>query len=346
MCASARAFVSPRSEGGGQCGGNPVSIFLSSGPTTSAERTGLAQTCHWESIVIEQKSESSDGPPPTFHFYMPSGEEVSFCGHAAVGACSFLANKKSIISHEKNLRSYPMLSSVATVPFLSAADGMRYDAKVTGNEVELKMDIRHEETECACSLEDILSEIGLGRDDIPPKSEKDGLSWPTFMNSSVARPKTLIPVRTIERLHSALPPQNASKFKDMCDSIDSTGVYLYSSFTKSEVESAVASGKNIAFECRQFPRSSGYPEDPATGIAAGALAASLCKRQISFNSDESGCNTYDVFQGTAMGRPSKIRVKIDGYESTEMKPSLKISYTGLVVFDSLSYSDLDKHTIS
>ena len=77
-CASARAFAHPRREGGG----NPVSVFLCSGPTTSDERVELARTCSWESVVVENgDGPSSDGtPPPTFHFFMPSGEEVSFCG--------------------------------------------------------------------------------------------------------------------------------------------------------------------------------------------------------------------------------------------------------------------------
>ena len=77
VCASARAFVSSsRCEGGG----NPVSVFLSSAPFTSDERIKLAQTCAWESIVVENPEDEQ----PTFHFYMPSGEEVSFCGRKFV----------------------------------------------------------------------------------------------------------------------------------------------------------------------------------------------------------------------------------------------------------------------
>ena len=54
-----------------------------------------------------------------------------------------------------------------------------------------------------------------------------------------------------------------------------------------------------SYECRQFPRSSGYPEDPATGIAASALAATL-----RFGPDDNKKSTivnYDIYQGTAMG---------------------------------------------
>ena len=78
---AARAFASPKNKEG--VGGNPVTIYLPSTSTTSNERIKLAQTCSWESVVIENNGTdaSIDGCSlPTFHFYMPSGEEVSFCG--------------------------------------------------------------------------------------------------------------------------------------------------------------------------------------------------------------------------------------------------------------------------
>ena len=117
-----------------------------------------------------------------------------------------------------------------------------------------------------------------------------------------------------------------------------TGVYLYSSFTKREI----VEERDLAFECRQFPRSSGYPEDPATGIAAGALASSFHKRQIMSHSESRGDSYYDIYRATAMGQPSQIQVEIGSYslEGTTPNPSLKVSYTGLVVFDAVSFSDL------
>merc|ERR1712087_405320 len=170
------------------------------------------------------------------------------------------------ISNDNNLRSNFKLSSVMTSPFLAAADGARYDAKVTGSEVELIMDAQHSETKCnsqSCSLEEILSEIGLNIRDVP---SKDGdIGWPKFLNSSVARPKTLIPIASMERLHAATAPRDPVRFRQMCDSIDSTGIYLYSTFTKDEMEEAKWNGRDLALECRQFPRFSGSPEDPATG---------------------------------------------------------------------------------
>jgi hypothetical protein len=80
---SARAFVSPAAGGGGSSarGGNPVTIFSPSPATklllTPEFRSRLAQTCTWESVVVEPCQE--DPAVPQFSFYMPSGEEVSFC---------------------------------------------------------------------------------------------------------------------------------------------------------------------------------------------------------------------------------------------------------------------------
>lgn len=85
---NARAFVSPAT-GGGEAvrgGGNPVTIFSSSPSTkiTSEFRSRLAQTCAWESVVVEPSQE--DSTVPQFSFFMPSGEEVSFCARKLTGA--------------------------------------------------------------------------------------------------------------------------------------------------------------------------------------------------------------------------------------------------------------------
>ena len=77
------------------------------------------------------------------------------------------------------------------------------------------------------SLEDFLHEMGLEIGDVT--SEVDGdISWPTFINTSIARPKTIIPISSLERLHAATPPKNPDKFREMCDSIDSTGEEIIS----------------------------------------------------------------------------------------------------------------------
>jgi len=330
VCASARAFTHPKKKGGG----NPVDIFMAPSTTTSKERINLAKSCSWESIVID----NTNADLPKFHFYMPSGEEVSFCGHAAIGACSFLANEHSIISsasEEESNNNILLQQSSGSISFQTAVEGLLYAAKVSKNQVELIMNTKHYEQEYSssqlqCCSEDLLSEIGLSNKDV--SSDSDTL--PLFINSSVARYKTLIPISSIETLHAATNPKDPDKFRDLCESIDSTGIYLYSIYTNKEETKETVEEKSITLECRQFPKSSGYQEDPATGIAAGALVCSLYKRGINVE-------YFDILQGTAMNRPSKIKVKIDSYQAKETNPSIKISYTGEVVFDKISYHDLE-----
>ena len=296
-CVSARAFTHPTKKGGG----NPVDIFMPSSTITSNERIKIAKSCSWESIVID----NTNSDIPKFHFYMPSGEEVSFCGHAAIGACSFLANEHSIIEESNN--NVLLQQSTGSISFETAIEGLQYNAHISKNQVELIMNTIHYEQECSnsqhCSLEDLLSEIGLSNNDV--SSDSDTL--PVFINSSVARYKTLIPIESIETLHAATNPKDPDKFRNICESIDSTGIYLYSICNNDE-ETNEKEEKCITLECRQFPKSSGYPEDAATGIAAGALACSLYKRGINVE-------YFDILQGTAMNRPSKIKVKIDSYQA-------------------------------
>jgi hypothetical protein len=97
---------------------------------------------------------------------------------------------------------------------------------------------------------------------------------PTFVNSSIARPKTLVHANSMGALaqtktpsvssstkNSELQPQKQrTSFATACGAIDDlTGIYLYAD-KKDEEDGA-------SWECRQFPRASGYPKDPATGIA-------------------------------------------------------------------------------
>jgi len=81
----------------------------------------------------------------------------------------------------------------------------------------------------------------------------------------------------------------------VCDRIGSTGLYPYAIHPDPDLVAA-----------RQFPQSSGYPEDAATGIAAAALAFGLLAR-----GHLSPLLQLRVRQGRAMGHPSEITVRPD-----------------------------------
>jgi trans-2,3-dihydro-3-hydroxyanthranilate isomerase len=102
---------------------------------------------------------------------------------------------------------------------------------------------------------------------------------------STARPKLMVPVRDQEILDGLSP--DFELLWTVCDELHVTGCYP---FTRD--------GDEIA--ARQFPLRAGYPEDPATGVAACALGAYLADPRTD------GWQRFSISQGRAMGRPSRI----------------------------------------
>ena len=299
---------------------------------------------------------------PTCYFYMPSGEQVSYCAHAAMGAAYILHTRQSTPPRSKG------------EILLQTAQGVQTKAIIQRDDVELgipKHEFR-EQTVDTKVVERLLDQIGLTMDcvdvdvdsdsdvdvdsdvdsdvDVDSDSDSDsdsdvtnemkyneinyntGQLWP-MLNSSVARYKTLIPISTPYRLHEACDPRDPLVFRDLCDSIDSTGVYLYSKVDRSQHKN----DHRQEYECRQFPRASGYPEDPATGIAASALACSLYQRGITLRLKyigEGDGGRYIMYQGTAMGKHSRCNVRVS------MKEDM-VFCSGTIAIDGEEYLDVD-----
>lgn len=114
-------------------------------------------------------------------------------------------------------------------------------------------------------------------------------------NATTSRAKTLVPLRNVAALQ-ALAPDFAA-MESTCEAIASTGLYPYA------LESA-----SVVF-ARQFPKSSGYPEDAATGIAAAALWGHLAAAGAIAVGTPAAPAVCTVRQGDAMGRPSAIAVR-------------------------------------
>ena len=116
-----------------------------------------------------------------------------------------------------------------------------------------------------------------------------------MQNARTSRVKTLVPLADVGTLHGLEPVWDA--VEGLCDRLGSTGLYPY----------VVLDREHRVVEARQFPRAAGYPEDPATGVAAAALAFGLLRTGV-LAADE---GPLTVHQGRAMGRPSEIRVCLE-----------------------------------
>jgi PhzF family phenazine biosynthesis protein len=122
----------------------------------------------------------------------------------------------------------------------------------------------------------------------------DALADRPIRNATTSRTKTLIPLADVATLDALKPRLEA--VRALCDQLGSTGLYPY----------AVSNPAEQTFDARQFPRSSGYPEDPATGLAAAALAYALLTDGLIDNA----AKPVKIRQGRAMGRPSSIEVTL------------------------------------
>jgi predicted PhzF superfamily epimerase YddE/YHI9 len=280
---TARIFCSQ-----GGSGGNPVTIFTSHFPLSKGTRIDLARTCDWESVVVDISERR-------LSFYMPNGDPVPFCAHAAMGGASVLGDRS---------RDGTVTFSVdhgSEVENGVGAMDLKYTAVLhsPGDVVSLEISDRFsfEKVSHPPALQRILRDcFGLSGSDLIEPPTYGRPRCPTFGNATVfGRPKTLVFVNSLERLQAVRVPPVGPTFIASCDALASTGIYLYCPI------------ENGRFECRQFPRSSGYPEDPATGVAAAALACSLSQSGIRSNEEDE--ELYRFVQGTAMQRPSLLVVE-------------------------------------
>ena len=326
-----------KGEGNGKGEGGGTSSL----PPQSA-RAALARTCAWESVFASASSSSASSsagksgrgggrtrgaPPPSslLAFHLPTGDEVEFCAHAALGAAAVLAGEGRAQRAGMEEAAAAADGAAVVIELVSMADGRRHSATVQPSGVaELRLSASsHEEGPIldAAITAELREAVGLA----PPGGTTGGAAeaedgsassasgpaaslLPADVNSSVARPKTLVPVQDVRTLHLATDPTDPAAFRTLCDRAGTTGLYLYAPVNTS-ASAAAAVPPTATFECRQFPRASGYPEDPATGIAAAALAASLRRRGIGGSSAR-----YELLQGTAMGRPSRIGVRFGAEE--------------------------------
>mmetsp|Transcript_7806 Transcript_7806/g.11333 ORF Transcript_7806/g.11333 Transcript_7806/m.11333 type:complete len:315 (-) Transcript_7806:154-1098(-) len=282
-----RVFV-----GGSKHGGNPLTIFWGSADATITPsiETSLAQSCGWESVLIRSSSSSA----AKLKFFVPSGKELSFCLHAAMGAAYALARQQP---PKANTTAKEVFLDICTSDDKNGSNNS-YKAVVEDDSMtwlKLHHVPYHEESIELVNVDALLNQLNL--DIVDVHSSTLPLNVGIF-----GRPKTMVRLNELQDLQETCSgtPENVRHFESNCITTnDSTGLYLYAETSDDQ--------DNVFYECRQFPKASGYPEDPATGIAAAALALHLSKR--------SEQKYYEFRQGTAMGRPSLITIRNINTES-------------------------------
>jgi phenazine biosynthesis protein PhzF family len=252
-------------------GGSPTPVVADASSMSDAEMQAVAkQNGHECVFVLPPKADS--GCDLHLRFWVPN-QEMNMCGHATVGAV-WLLHKLELLA-QKSLR-------IATKSGIVEAAVSRENGTIT---VEISQP-------CG-TVEVVPNSFHAAICDVLGITGKDLLDLP-FQNAGTSRVKTLVPLKSVALLDGLQP--DFSRMKSLCEDLDCTGLYPY----------AIEDEKAAIFHARQFPKSSGFPEDPATGIAATALLFGL--RAIGLVDANEGSIT--VYQGRAMGCASKISARL------------------------------------
>jgi PhzF family phenazine biosynthesis protein len=270
----------------GAGGGNPAPIVLDAAGWPDAAMQEVARSSGRESgfVLPPPKGSPADFE---FRFWVPE-HEMEMCVHATVGAVWLLAESGRLDGPSVTIATRSGLVRAEVVP---TAAGPR---RVRVSQPAARIEPLPRPDDDRAALLDVLG--------VPA----DALADRPVRNATTSRTKTLVPLADVAVLDALTPRFDA--VRGLCDRLGSTGLYPY----------AVSDAAARTFDARQFPRSSGYPEDPATGLAAAALAYGLLADglidgpvagPVDGPVDESA-GPVRIRQGRAMGRPSATEVTL------------------------------------
>jgi len=257
----------------GPHGGNPAPIVVDAAGMSDTDMRQVARSFGHESGFVLPPPSGSDCDFE-FRFWVPN-HEMSMCGHATVGALWLLDH----------------LGKLPKDDLAISTKSGRVDARVRernrrGASVEISQPAGRVEAlpEPGRDRAEIVEVLGIRADDLAPQP---------IQNAATSRVKTLVPLKSVAVLDGLRP--DFTRIEALCKRIGSTGLYPYAIFDKDAQ----------IVDARQFPKSSGYPEDAATGIAASALSFGLLENGMVEGSERQ----ITIRQGRAMLRPSEILVR-------------------------------------
>ncbi len=253
-------------------GGNPAPTVALADGMSDADMQQVARDYGHECGFVFAAPPGSDFDF-ALRFWVPN-HEMEMCGHATVGAL-WLLDQLGML-HKDRLALWTLSGRVDARITHASTPQIQVEISQPKGQVETLSDPRVEA--------EILSVLGITSNELAPLP---------IQNASTSRVKTLVALKSVSVLDSLKP--DFRRMEQLCERIGSTGLYPY----------AASDLEGRQFDARQFPKSSGYPEDAATGIAAAALSFGLL---------ENGLVTADdrpvyIRQGRAMGRPSQISLR-------------------------------------
>ena len=250
----------------GHTGGNPCPVIAEAQSLTSGQMQAIAAHYGHESAFITRVAPSR----VSLRFFVPR-HEMRMCVHATIAAITALAGSGSIAGGEADAVTASGEHRVSWAGDEQPDVTVEQSAPAFGPPAAV-----HAEVTLALRL---------------PRESIARLA--PIRPVSVSRAKLIVPLRHADEVQRARP--DFAVLWELCRRLDTTGAYVFAPHPDGDPQHVVA---------RQFPVDAGFPEDPATGVAAAALAAYLAAKR---RQARPTWIPITIDQGDAMGQPSWVR---------------------------------------
>lgn len=249
----------------GTAGGNPCPLVTDARDLTAGQMRAIAARYGHESAFVTAVT----GSAVTLRYFVPR-HEMRMCVHATIAAVTALASSGVLTGGGASVST---ASGEHRVSWTGAGP-----AAVTVEQLPPRFGAP------APVHAELAAALGLPPAAISPAA--------VIQPVNVSRAKLIVPVRSAGAVYAAQPDYPA--LWRLCSALDTTGAYVFAGHPDGDPGHLVA---------RQFPVDAGYPEDPATGVAAAALAAYLASQH---QHPRPASVRVSIDQGDAMGQPSRL----------------------------------------
>ena len=256
----------------GEAGGNPCPVITGAGPLTPGQMQAIAAHYGHETVFVTDVTDVTDvtAASVSLRFFVPR-HEMRMCVHATIAAITELAGSGAITG------GHAVVGTASGVHQVSWGDGEQPEVTVEQHPPQSGPP--------AAIRAEMAAALGLPEGSI-------ALTAP-IRPVSVSRAKLIVPLTDADAVHRVTPDFPA--LWELCGRLATTGAYVFAPHQDGDPQHVVA---------RQFPVDAGYPEDPATGVAAAALAAYLAGE---LRPAQPAWTRVTIDQGDAMGQPSRLR---------------------------------------
>jgi PhzF family phenazine biosynthesis protein len=281
----------------GAGGGNPCPVITDAAGLRPAQMQAIAAHYGHESVFVTSVDASGAG----LRYFVPA-HEMRMCVHATVAAITALAGSGALTGGHTTVRT---ASGEYEARWTSGEDWASwtsgdYQASWTeGSPVQVTVEQQAPSSGPPAAVHrEVAAALGLPDGSV--------VAAAPIRAVSVSRPKLIVPLRDADLVHRARPDFPA--LWALCRRLATTGAYIFAPHPDGDQPDGDHSG---AFQpgdwqhvvARQFPVDAGYPEDPATGVAAAALAAYLAD---GLRPARPAWTHLTIDQGDAMGQPSTL----------------------------------------